>query len=284
MRSGKAPSPAAARTGVLRVSALALAAALLVAPQARAGDGAVAIHHACATATGCFAGDAPGYPVTIDGSAGLHYVLTSSLILPNPDTTGIRVATSDVSIDLGGFKIIRADCVGATTSCRFPGTGRGIEVASQLYLGLRVRDGDIVGMGRGGIFAGGQAKISNVRVSQAAGNGIQAGGASVVTDCRSFSNLGDGIQVGPASVVSGNAVVSNGSTGISTFNGSLVLENLIRNNSSGLLNNSVGTPFFDTGYRGNIITNNGNPPQVRQGVDLGANLCLGPGDTNPICP
>lgn len=39
------------------------------APAATAGEGVVEINAVCAAA-GCFQGDAPGFPVTLDGSAG----------------------------------------------------------------------------------------------------------------------------------------------------------------------------------------------------------------------
>ncbi len=64
----------------------ALFVLLAVASGAHAVDGVAEINHVCATLTGCFSGDAAGYPVTIDGSAGGSYRLTSDLAVPDNQT------------------------------------------------------------------------------------------------------------------------------------------------------------------------------------------------------
>ena len=78
---------------------------LLSAPSLHAGDGRVEINQACAVNTGCFSGDAAGFPVTIDGSAGESYLLTGSLQVPDENTTAIDItsAADRISIDLGIF-------------------------------------------------------------------------------------------------------------------------------------------------------------------------------------
>ena len=57
----------------MRIFLLALIALLLLAlaRPALATDGVAEINHTCAAQTGCFRGDTAGYPVTIDGTAGL---------------------------------------------------------------------------------------------------------------------------------------------------------------------------------------------------------------------
>ena len=82
---------------------------------ATAAPGQLEINQTCATQTGCFPGDSPGFPVTIDGQAGRSYLLTSDLILPNASTDGIVVGTTSVGIDLNNFEIVRSGCEGATT-------------------------------------------------------------------------------------------------------------------------------------------------------------------------
>ena len=79
---------------------------VLLAPFGLANDGVLEINQACAVNTGCFPGDTGGFPVTIDGSAGRSYRLTSDLTVPSADTSGIVVTISDVGIDLNNFAIL----------------------------------------------------------------------------------------------------------------------------------------------------------------------------------
>ena len=56
-----------------------LALALMASP-ALAVDGVLEINQTCAVLTGCFAGDAPGFPVTMDSTTpGKSFRLTSDL-------------------------------------------------------------------------------------------------------------------------------------------------------------------------------------------------------------
>jgi hypothetical protein len=72
--------------------ALTLAAGLLLASAGWAGDGVLEINRACAVNTGCFSGDGPGFPVTIDGTAGKSYRLTGDLDLTAlAETTAISI-------------------------------------------------------------------------------------------------------------------------------------------------------------------------------------------------
>ncbi|MBY0401631.1 hypothetical protein K2X89_15160, partial [Myxococcota bacterium] len=70
-----------------------------------ASDGILEINQTCATLSGCFSGDAPGFPVTIDGTAGSSYLLTSDLVVRNVNTDGIFVSVARISIDLNGFGV-----------------------------------------------------------------------------------------------------------------------------------------------------------------------------------
>jgi hypothetical protein len=84
----------------MRLARTILLLALAAAPaSARAGDGVIEINQSCALA-GCFAGDAAGFPVTIDASG--SYRLTSNLL---SGSTGIQVITDAVQLDLGGFTL-----------------------------------------------------------------------------------------------------------------------------------------------------------------------------------
>ncbi len=72
--------------------ATALLAALVLASPAYAVDGVIEINHARALAGGVTATDTAGYPVTIDASG--SYRLTGDLVVPDENTTAVRVESS----------------------------------------------------------------------------------------------------------------------------------------------------------------------------------------------
>ena len=76
---------------------------IMAAAPALATDGVLEINQACAVQTGCFAGDGPGFPVTLAASG--SYRLTSNLDFPSNTSSAIDVANSDISIDLNGTTI-----------------------------------------------------------------------------------------------------------------------------------------------------------------------------------
>ncbi len=74
------------RTYLLPLYALLL---LALAGPALAVDGVAEINQTCAVQTGCFSGDTAGYPVSIEGSAGRSYRLTSDLVIQSVNSNGI---------------------------------------------------------------------------------------------------------------------------------------------------------------------------------------------------
>ena len=68
-----------------------------------AGDGVLEINQTCA-ATGCFAGDAAGFPVTISASG--SYRLTGDLT-PSQGSA-VSITAPHVTFDLSGFELIGA--------------------------------------------------------------------------------------------------------------------------------------------------------------------------------
>ncbi|MBK7951791.1 MAG: hypothetical protein IPK00_24255 [Deltaproteobacteria bacterium] len=128
------------RSSVGRVSRILLgvvvgAAIVLQTGPVLASDGVREIDSACALGPGCFSGDAPGLPVTIDGSAGRSYRLTTDLTQAPfaPSVAAIiDITTSDVTIDLNGYSV--ASCLAAlcqnvnTASAGILGSGPGIAI------------------------------------------------------------------------------------------------------------------------------------------------------------
>ena len=146
-----------------RWSVSLVVAFIVSSPGAASGaEGVLEINQTCMDRTGCFAGDAPGPGVRIDGSAGRSYRLTSDLSV-NLNTTAIVVAADDVTIDLNGFTIhsINSCTAGAVrgASCSASGIGAGIAVDSTSRRGTVVRDGAVIGMGSDGIRLGAHARV-----------------------------------------------------------------------------------------------------------------------------
>ncbi len=323
---------------------LAVLAAALGAPTASAIDGRFELNQLCATVTGCVQGDPPGFPITLTlpGSAG--YVLTSELVVPDENTSAIVISANDVQVDMNGFRIVRAGCENATTSCvAASGTGDGVGVddfASRR--GTSVTNGNVVGMGRYGLFLGPQAHVTHVQARWNRLSGIAVNDSGLVHRVRSIENGSSGISVQSGSTVSESAAVENGGAGIFTSTGCHVVRNVVWDNdeygirsttgsvvrhnavgengsfpgsfagiqaaaatvagnavyrqsqgpgiqattgsmveSNAVSNTSAGNPGLslgDSGYRGNVLTNNPTG-HVTGGFNLGANACDG-----AICP
>ena len=110
--------PVRRRCGALLAALLGVA----LASGAHAGDGVLEINQACATATGCVAGDAPGFPVTLGSGS---FRLTGNLSVSDPDKNGIELLTAGATLDLNGFEVVGpviCTGTGSTVSCS-PGTG-----------------------------------------------------------------------------------------------------------------------------------------------------------------
>jgi hypothetical protein len=224
---------------------------LFAAAPALAVDGVREINQVCAETTGCFTGDSAGFPVTVTAPG--SYRLTGNLQIPDANTHGIQVSTSDVSIDLNGYRV--GGPVGCSlispVVCSSSGSGRGITVDVDSNLRLAVRNGTVAGAGNAGVFVGQFGVVENVRAASNAGDGIRTGGQSRVERCNASANGGRGIAVLSNSIVEssqvfatgagmagieaslggtvrGNVVVGAGDDGIHTFGREMVLDNGIR--------------------------------------------------------
>ncbi len=299
-----------------RRTLVAWIATFAVLPQvALAIDGVRELNHTCATQTGCFPGDTAGYPVTIGGSAGRSYVLTSNLVIPDVDTTAVVIRANDVSLDLNHFAIVRAACVGTTTACTQAGSGFGVRSDGNTH-GIAVRNGSVTGMGATGVLLQGQGQshIEGLRLRWNGGDGIFSRGratilrnlayengddgifadlASTVSRNTTVRNGGDGIRATLGSVIANNTAFDNGGHGISGGFGATISGNVLRaNGGNGIVTGNGGlvqsnTVFFNdgwglllsssTGYRENLVWRilSVSPGTVSGGVNLGANSCQG---------
>lgn len=241
---------------------LAISTILWISSVSLAADGALEINESCAVQTGCFAGDALGYPVTISQPG--SYVLSGNLVIPDVNQTAILVSADQVSIDLNDFAIIQSTCVGVFFSCRpTSGVGTGIDVDDiNSRSGLTIQGGSIVGMGLNGIRLGMDSKVLNMRVrwnrnvgiggqngihvmdSIVAGNGghgIFVTNSLTALDNVLIDNGSNGVVCGGGCIVSGSAVFRNGATGIQVGIGSTVSGNGLSRNGNDGVNASTGS-------------------------------------------
>ena len=223
------------------------------------------ISQTCAVQTGCFSGDSAGFPVTIDGTAGDSYQLTSDLIVPDENTSGIsfaQPASSNSSIDLKGFSIIRAACVGTNPGCTpATGSGSGIEITNAVIRGISVQNGNIIGMGAYGVSLGDHASVKGLRVRWNRLAGISVTIDSLVTDCTATQNNGGGIVATTSATITNNSVYQNAINGISVSFGSVVSHNV----ASQSFIDGINAGFGATVYGNSSYDNGGDGIDVNQG-------------------
>jgi hypothetical protein len=70
---------------------LFLLSLVFISASVTAADGRYEINQTCAEQTGCFPGDSPGFPITIEGSG--SYIFTGSLYNQDPNTNVIDSAS-----------------------------------------------------------------------------------------------------------------------------------------------------------------------------------------------
>lgn len=218
-RSLRGPAPAL----------IALLTVLLISSPALATDGVLEINETCAVQTGCFAGDAPGYPVTITGSIDRSFRLTSDLVVGDPNTDGIEISISRVEIDFNGFSLIGFS-LGSGTGNGV--TGGGVDGSFAGYATLR--NGAIRGARNLGVALGGAAdvRIERMTLESNAGGGVALGDGAVVVDSRIIDNGSssfDGVAVGERAIVRGNSVHGSGGRGIYASDHAIVEHNVVTN-------------------------------------------------------
>jgi hypothetical protein len=177
--------------------------------------------------------DPPGAPAPTDGvrragtpisdtpltitQPGVYYLTRD--ITGGASEFGIRIESSDVTVDLGGFTLRG----GANP-------GNGIEVV-QPHLNVAIRDGSVRNW-FAGIVGGAYGRIDHVSTLTNSGIGMSVQAHSDILDCQSSGNGGQGILVN-FSVVRGCTVTDNNLQGIWVLGNSLVQENKVRNNAAG---------------------------------------------------
>lgn len=187
-----------------------------------ASDGVVEINQTCAVQTGCFSGDTAGFPVTIFANPGRSFRLTSDLIVPSANKTGIEVRAGDLSIDLAGFSIRGPNSCGAPPiNCQtLEPEGVGVHIIGDR---VQLSNGSIVGHGSYGIFS-------------------QSGNGQIFRNLRVAHNPFDGMFIdGSATIIEGNIATRNGGSGITIYgSAAMALGNITYQNGAGIFSQGQG--------------------------------------------
>lgn len=210
-------------------------------------------------------GDAASvFKITQPGS----YYLTGNVTVP-ASRVGIRIAASNVTIDLNGFCLIGdgagsggiafADQAGqyhCTTvkngSVRAMGI-YGVHLFSSQARGMLVQDVQATHNGSDGIAVSGGAVVRGCIASNNGGVGIAHGGSQncVIENCVASNNVQTGIEAsGAAAVVRGCTAALNGIHGIAAHNGATVSEcGAFDNSAVGILASAGSTVAGCTSMR-----------------------------------
>lgn len=217
---------------------------------ARAADGQVLITHSKALAGNVTTGDLAGYPVTLSKAG--SYILGSDLS-PGPNLDGIVAATSDISIDLNGFRIVGGPA-GGSNNARYGIWDKGDR--------LTVKNGTITGFNTAAIYAPNRQYlvVESMRlINSYRGLNNQFGFFGRIQNNTVASNASIGILCDLLCLVEGNVVASNGDYGVYIRSGT-VLGNTIGSNTS------YGIYVFDRGCVGygynTLFQNNSGGAQV----------------------
>jgi len=159
----------------------------------------------------------PSLPFRIDRPG--SYVLASNLA-GREGAPGIVVASSDVTLDLGGFALLGGS-----------GTTHGIVTLGALE-NVTVRNGTVRGFGGTGLDAASAygVRLRDVRSAGNGGDGLVAGDAGSVRDCLALGNGGTGILLLHAGEVVASIATGNGGEGIAAGPYSMVRENEVTGN------------------------------------------------------
>ena len=192
---------------------LALLLLFLSTLAAHADQGSLEINPLC-VASGCFAGDAPGFPVEINASG--SYRLTGALDVsgqPDPENvTAISISAPLVTVDMNGFAITGPVTCSPVNGC-IPAGGTGVGIATLTSGRVIIRNGSIQGMGDDAINCLSQCELADLYVTQNGGDGVNASSLNNnAVRINALHNAGNGITF--RGLVEKSHAVGNGEIGI----------------------------------------------------------------------
>lgn len=275
---------------------------LFVASGANA-QGVIEIHPLCVD-TGCFSGDSPGFPVTINAPG--SYRLTGDLDLRNEtspaSTDAIVISAPDVRLDLAGFRIIgEVTCTGTPVTDCLPdaGFGSGVEVTTGSH-GVWIGNGQIVGVGGRGIncFGDSRCHIEDVTVRENGAGGVFAGTGveadysrvervrairnglfgintrGIVIDSHAFGNATDGI-FNTDGLVERSQLRANGDDGVFCNRCTLRYNVSIGNQGYGVRFEGGVNPGAESLTGGNRLRGNTMPGMLGSPTRFAPDICDG---------
>lgn len=260
---------------------------------AHAAGGAYEINQDCA-AVGCFANDAPGFPVSITQAG--SYVLTSDIVLPaGVGGVAIVIDASPVDLDLNHHTIDGGgSCTGSPVSACTAGAGTtGISGYSGGGVAvLHLHDGTIKGftnttfpaavylsdvgdgtvLERLNIVESGGTSNGALNLYTAGVGGMVRVLDSIVARSRAYgiSNRGGSIAL----VVTNSQITGNGTYGIAGFAGTFT-NNRFDNNGNYAVNPGVAG-YYALGDNSFSNNNGGGANEQYSGLvrDMGGNVCI----------
>jgi hypothetical protein len=259
-----------------------------------AGDGRIEINQACALA-GCFVGDNPGFPVTLNG--GDSFVLTSNLDVDGT-TSAVTTGSSGKVLDLNGFEIagpgLCAAGISSTTDLLVGVTCSGYTSGTSGVVGPdTVINGSIRGFDMGiGPSAGTAFRVHGLKIWQNF-TGIEATDRRLLlTDSVIMRSQDYGVagQATGSNYSVRSCIFERNTRGLYLANG-VVSESVFVQNGEGLRSNVGGTALAvnssfqlngigisgnGTAYRSNVFDSNTTDASGR---NLGDNVCDG-----NVCP
>ncbi len=153
------------------------------------------------------------FTITEPGS----YIVTQDLINTVDDTDVIRVEASDVTVDLGGFRLT-ADM---TPDDNIVNRRQGIFVSNG-NSNVRVMNGHVDSVGADGIDAAACTGciFENLTITNSRFAGLVTGESAVVSNVIASFNGDDGIEADNSTVIAFSTVQGNGNSGFASVNGS----------------------------------------------------------------
>ena len=257
---------------------------------AAASEGALEINQDC-VAVGCFAGDDPGFPVTI--TQGGRYRLTSDLDMQvaSPAAHGLEIASpedSSVDLDFGGFSLDgRGRCTGnPVTSCTSFVNGGLTGISASDGIVVRIHDGTVRGMQGPGLgltgLAGGSS-FENVTVTECNTAGFSFAGiilqaelnsAVRLVNVRASRNRVGGLHIVAPAFVTGATVAGNGGYGLQGGLPGITVRESAFSDNAGFGVTAASAFALGTSSFFNNNANAANPqyslPNLR---DMGGNVC-----------
>ena len=214
--------------------------ALIASTPALAVDGVAEINQTSVNAAG-------GFPFTISQPG--SYVLTSDLVVPDANTTGVSIQTADVTLDLNGFSI---RCSG----CAATGAGDGV-FADTAFGNVAVRGGSISGVGNRGLALLGElAMVDDVKITNAGGRGMLLGARALVTRSHVANSGNAGLELGRDSIASEVVSIFNQSGGV-RLNAFAIASEVIANENQ-------GTGFFIS--EGSVVIDSSGTQNSQKGL------------------